>query len=207
MNETHTPAVAVIIGSYNRPGRARTFLACLVDQEFTDWEAILTDNSDDPECRRKIEELCKIDPRVRYEWTHDQALTNFPRVSIPSLYDAAEIGVKMTTGKWLWFPNEDTYACPYFLQRMVQFAEENDLEFAYCEFVQGRPDMPYFGFFTRAEACQIDKTCYMIRRDWFPESWPGKIEMYGVADGLLVNDLVAKGIRHGKFNQMMVVHN
>jgi hypothetical protein len=47
----------------------------------------------------------------------------------------------------------------------------------------------------------------MIRRDWFPESWPGKIEMYGVADGLLVNDLVAKGIRHGKFNQMMVVHN
>lgn len=201
------PAVSAIVGSYNRPGRMRTFLACLVDQVFTDWEAVVTDNSDDADCRRKIEELCAIDPRIRYEWTHDQALTNFPRVSIPSLYDAAEIGVGMTTGRYIWVPNDDTYACPWFLSRMLEFGEPQGLEFIYCDFVQGRPDVPHHYFFSRPEGCIIDKTVYLIKREWFPIPWPGKIELYGVADGVLVNELVAKGIKHGRLAQVLVVHN
>ena len=201
------PLFSVIVGSYNRPGRMRTFLACLVDQTRQEWEAVITDNSDDPECRRKIEELCKIDPRIRYEWTHDRAFTNYPRVGIPSLYDAAEIGVGMTTGNWIWLPNEDTYACPWFLERMFEKADELQLEFIYSDFVQGRPDVPHHFFNSSPVACSIDKTCYMIKREWFPIPWPGAVEQYGVADGILVNELVAKGIKHGKLNQCLVVHN
>jgi hypothetical protein len=203
----NTPQLAFVVGSFNRPGRMRTCLASLIDQTFTDIEIVVTDNSDDPECRRKIEELCKVDERIRYEWTHDRALTNFPRVSIPSLYDAAEIGVKMTTAPWLAFPNCDSYACPWFAERMLIHAEFHNLEFCYCDFVQGRPDVPHHFFDSYPEACRIDKTNFIMKREWFPEEWPGKVEMYGVADGLLVNYLVAKGIRHGKNAQVMVVHN
>ena len=201
------PMLSWIIGSFNRPNSMRTCLSSIIDQTCTDWEAIVTDNSDDPMCRAKIELLCRMDPRIRYEWTHDNALTNFPRVGIPSLYDAAEIGIKMTTATWLVFPNCDSYYTPHFADRMLSFAKEKNLDMVFCDFVQGRPDMPYFYFFTRAEACQIDKTCYMIKREWFPEQWPGKIEQYGVADGLLVNELVNKGIKNERFPQTLVVHN
>ena len=199
------PTVSVVIGSFNRPGRARTFLACLVDQSFEDWEAVLTDNSDDPVCAAKIEEMCKIDPRIRYEWTKERAFD--PLLGISSLYDAAEIGIAMTTGKWIWAPNEDDYACPWFLERMLQTANDSNLDFVYCTFVQGRHDVPHHFFDTYHEACRIDKMTYMIKREWFPIPWPGKQTGYGVADGLLVNELIAKGIRHGKINQCLCVHN
>jgi glycosyltransferase involved in cell wall biosynthesis len=200
--------VSWIIGSFNRPNRMRTCLASIVDQDFSgEWEAVVTDNSDDPECRRKIEELCQIDPRIRYEWTHDRALTNFPRVGIPSLYDAAEIGVGMTTGEWLAWPNCDSYYCPHFLERMLAKADADNLEFVYCNCILGRQDRPYHALDSQPWGCAIDKTSYMIRREWFPEQWPGKVELYGVADGVLVNELVAKGIRHGKVNEIFVVHN
>ncbi len=201
------PVVSVVVGSFNRPGRMRTFLACLVDQEFVDWEAVVTDNSTDNDCRNEIEALCKIDPRIRYSWTHDRALTNFPRVGIPSLYDAAEIGIGMTTGRWIWTPNDDTYACPWFLKRMVGYAEGNSLEFVYCDFVQGRQDMHHHFFSSSPAGGLIDKTNFLVKREWFPEEWPGKIDIYGMADGVLVNTLVGNGIRHGKLPELLIVHN
>ena len=199
------PRVSAVVGAFNRPGRLRTFLACLVDQTFTDWEAVVVDNSDQPEALAASREMCKIDPRIRYEEMGDRAFS--PLHGIRSLYDASEIGIAMTTGEWIWVPNDDTYACPWFLQRMMETVDATQAEFVFCDFVQGRPDVPHHGFVTTAEACQIDKTCYIIRRDKFPIPWPGKIEQYGVADGILVNELVAKGIKLAKLQQMLIVHN
>jgi hypothetical protein len=186
----------------------RTCLSSIIDQSnFEEWEAVVTDNSDDPMCRAKIELLCRMDPRIRYEWTHDRSFVNFPRVSIPSLYDAAEIGVKMTTGEQLVFPNCDSYYCKVFAERMLQSVDIFGADLNYCDFVQGRHDQPYSYFYTRPEACSLDKTCYMIKREWFPEEWPGKVEQYGVSDGILINELVAKGINHRRVEQVFVVHN
>ena len=199
--------VSFVIGSFNRPGRMRTCLASIADQSVTDWEAIVTDNSDDPECRRKIEELCLIDSRIRYEWTHDRSLTHFPRVDRPSLYDAAEIGVSMTTGEWICFPNCDSYYPSVFLERMLKKADSDDLQFVYCNVVLGTPTGTYYALDCQPWACAIDKTNFLVKREWFPSEWPGKVEVYGMADGVLVNELVAKGIRHGKVNEILVVHN
>lgn len=201
------PRISFIIGSFNRPNSMRTCLSSIINQTFEDWEAIVTDNSDDPMCRAKIELLCRMDHRIRYEWTHDRTFINHPRVGIPSLYDAAEIGVRMTTGEQIVFPNCDSIYCPVFAERMLQSVDQFGSELTYCDFVQGRHDMSYSYFFSRPEACSIDKTCYMIKREWFPEEWPGKVEQYGVADGILINELVAKGIRHRRVEQVFVIHN
>jgi len=195
-----------IIGSFNRPGRMRTCLASIVDQEpYGDWEAIVTDNSDNAECRAQIEELCKLDPRIRYEYTGERAFDS--RIGIRSLYTANEIGVEMSCGEWLVFPNCDSYYAPWFAQRMLEKADSEKLEFVYCNFVHGRPDIMHYPFDAQPWGCAIDKTCFMLRREWFipfPEQFTGN---YGVADGVLVNALVAKGIRHGKLPQLLVVHN
>ena len=41
------PMLSWIIGSFNRPNSMRTCLSSIIDQTFTDWEAIVTDNSED----------------------------------------------------------------------------------------------------------------------------------------------------------------
>ena len=204
---SNSPVLAFVVGSYNRPSRMRTCLASLIDQSMPEIEIVVTDNSDDLDCRKKIEELCKVDPRIRYEWTHDRSLTNFPDVSIPSLYDAAEIGIKMTTASWLNFPNCDSYFVPWFVERMLKSAEENNAEFVYCDFVQGRPDMRHHFFDSYPCGGRIDKTNFIMKREWFPDEWPGKIHVYGMADGVLVNELVAKGIKICKLPELLVVHN
>ena len=64
---SNSPVLAFVVGSYNRPSRMRTCLASLIDQSMPEIEIVVTDNSDDLDCRKKIEELCKVDPRIKYE--------------------------------------------------------------------------------------------------------------------------------------------
>ncbi len=118
-----------------------------------------------------------------------------------------EIGVGMTTGEWLCYPNDDSYYCPWFAERLLAHAEANNLEFVYSDIVIGRPDIAHYPLSCQPWACAVDKTCYMFKREWFqpfPDQFTGQ---YGVADGLLVNALVARGIRHGKLPQLLVFHN
>jgi hypothetical protein len=113
----------------------------------------------------------------------------------------------MTTGTWLSFLNDDSYVVPWFLERMLAEADKLGLEFVYCDFIKGRHDIMHYPLSTAPVSCSIDKTCFMFKREWMPESWPGKITRYGIADGDLVEYLVLKGIRYGKVPQYLVTHN
>ena len=194
-----------VIGSFNRPGRMRTCLASIVDQTIWDWEAVIVDNSTDMVAAEKIQELSRLDSRIRYEHVGERAFD--PRIGIRSLYTASEIGASMTTGDWLTFPNDDSYYAPWFAERLLQKAEQDNLDFVYCDFINGRHDIMHYPLCTHPVSCSIDKTCFMFKREWMPAEWPGKIDRYGIADGDLVVYLVNKGIRHGKVPQCLVVHN
>ena len=128
-------------------------------------------------------------------------------LGIRSLYTAAEIGVSMTTGEYLNFPNDDDYFAPWFGERMMAKLHQDNLEFVYCDVVIGRPDVAHYALNTAPVGCGIDKCCFIFKREWMPQEWPGKRTSYGVADGDLVNYLVNKGIRHGKLPQLLAVHN
>ena len=199
------PRVSALVGAFNRPGRLRTFLACLADQTCDSWECIVTDNSDDPAAAKQQENLCKIDSRVRYEYTGERAWD--VGLGIRSLYTAAEIGIAMTVGEYLWLPNDDDYFAPWFLERLLAKADEDNLEFVYCDIVIGRHDIAHYALNCAPVGCGIDKCCFIFKRSWMPAEWPGKRTSYGVADGDLVNYLVAKGIRHGKVPQLLAYHN
>ncbi len=199
------PRVSAICGAFNRPGRLRTFLACLVDQTCDSWECVVTDNSTDPEACRLQEELCKIDSRIRYEHTGERAWDE--GLGIRSLYTAAEIGISMTTGDFLWMPNDDDYFAPWFLERLLAKADQDQLDFVYSDIVIGRHDIAHYPLNCVPVGCSIDKCCFIFKREWMPSEWPQKRVSYGVADGDLVNHLVSKGIRHGKVPQLLAYHN
>jgi len=201
------PELAWIIGSFNRPGRLRTCLCSIADQTFTDWEAVVVDNSDNEEAIEKNRAFVAYlaDPRIRYEHVGERAFE--PLIGIRSLYTATDLGVPMTTAPWLVFPNCDSYYAPWFAERLLAKAKQDDLEFVYCDFVHGRPDIMHYAFNAQPRGCAIDKCCFMLKREWYM-GWPEQLTgNYGVADGCLVNALVAKGIRHGKLSQILNVHN
>ena len=198
------PKLSFVIGAFNRPGRLRTCLASIADQTFTDWEGIVCDNSTD-ETAIALQHVYCDQIGFRYEHTGERAYD--PRIGIRSLYTATEIGVGMTTGTWICAPNDDSYYAPWFAERLLQAAETNAWQFVYCDLVHGRPDIAHYALNCQPHACAIDKTNSLVLREWW-QPYPNQFDgQYGVADGLLVNELVARGIRHGKVPQLLVVHN
>jgi len=56
---------------------------------------------------------------------------------------------------------------------------------------------------------KIDKTGFMVRRGWF-NGFPGKKMLDpgpAPCDGMLIDGLVGRGIKHGKVKEILMVHN
>lgn len=200
-----TMGVAFIVGSFNRPDRLRTCLASLADQTYRDIEVIVVDNSDVRReahaVRRRVEAL--HDSRFRYEYVGDRTFNK--ELNMRSLYEATEIGVSLTSKPWLCLPNCDSYYTPWFAERMLREATAQSLEMVYCDLIAGSAN-GHWPMQVSPMRCCCDKTCFLVRREWFKGFTHGP-QAYPMADGILLEDLVARGIRHGRLGQTLVVHN
>lgn len=201
--------VTLVVSAYERPDALRVCLSSLVVQTFTHWRALVVDNT----ARKRMAYANKRvtdaigDPRVAYSNVHESTfLGGLNKMGHAySLYKATEIGVAATDGEWLGFPNDDSYMCPWYLERMLQATTANSWELVYCDVVMGGP-REHHPMQTRPQRCCIDKTCFLLRREWF-KGFDHTEEAYPQADGLLLEDLVARGIRHGRVGQCLVTHN
>lgn len=201
--------ISFIVVAFENTNSLRTCLSSLVDQTIdpSQVEIIVCDNSIDMGPALRNKELCLMDPRIQYLWTEPNTKVERPGIRHRRcLYTATEIGAEKSDGDWLCFPNADSYYARSFVERMFAKAAQDYLEFVYCDIVLGRHDRPYHPRSCTPASCNIDKTNFLIRRDWFP-GFTKKWENYELADGLMVDDVVAKGIRHGKVDECLVTHN
>lgn len=196
--------ISFIVVACHRPDSLRTCLSSLVEQSFTDFEIVVVDNSTSAAVIEENIKHCTMDGRIRYVNTASKVPANGNHAKC--LYTATEIGVGESSGEWLCFPNDDSYYTPAFAERLMVHAAGEGLEFVYSDIVLGRHDRVYHGLSCAPHNCAIDKTCFIVKREWF-NGFPHKETMYDLADGLLVDELVARGIKHGKVGQCLVVHN
>jgi hypothetical protein len=148
-----------------------------------------------------------MDDRIHYVNVSDRTVIDKPGIRHKyCLYTATEIGAEMAAGEWICFPNQDSYYAPVFAQRMLALAAEEYVEFIHCDIVLGGPGHGYFTLHTAPRNCAIDKTCFMLRREWF-QGFPDKHSNYELADGFFVESLVNRGIKHRRLEQVLVVHN
>ena len=196
--------ISFIVVSFGNPKRLRTCLSSLIDQDYPDIEVIVADNTIDIETANANKELCLMDSRIRYEWTSDRTIITGPHTRC--LYTATEIGVGLAKGEWIALPNQDSAYPSVFADRMINHAENHGLELCYADFLLGGPTMDYRLISTQPKNCMIDKTCFIMKRLWF-EGFPDKTTNYSCADGLMIEYLVAIGIRHGALRQCLVTHN
>lgn len=189
-----TPEITYIVSAEQRPVALALMLGSLVLQTHEEWEAIVTDIAFNPVIANKHELVCSIDTRIRYL-----------RSGAENLYGAAEEGVAAATGEWLCFPSDDGYYCPWFGERMLKAARDNDWDMVYCDIVMGGAQC-HRVLGAKPSRCNIDKTNFMVRRDWF-DAFDSKLTDYQQSDGIFVEKLVGRGIRHGRLAEVLCVHN
>jgi len=167
-------------------------------QSFHDWEGIVVDNG------RRIQGWS--DDKFKYRNTRlDTQISG--AIHTHSMYMATELGVAATTAEWLCFPNDDSYYVPWFAERMLMAAEQNDCDLVYCDMVHGTPEGGHHWLKAQPQQCSIDKTNFILKRSWF-EGFPDTSgDNYHIGDWLLIESLLKRGIRHGRVPQILCVHN
>lgn len=178
-------------------------LHCLAAQTLEDFEVIVTDNSDPEVQRRNHRSIAHLE---------DARFCHFDTSHLPvnDCYWAAEwAALHECAGNFLCFPSDDSYYVPCFAEVVLGAAERNNWDLVYCNMVYDARfnGQCYTPVNVQPMVNSIDKTGFIVRRSWF-EGFPGKVSSGPCkADGLLIESLLSRGIRHGKVSDVLMVHN
>lgn len=135
-------------------------------------------------------------------------------------YSSADMIVSkgIVKGEWLCFPSDDSIYFACFSDLMLRAARQNNWDLVYCDCVYD-PLLRLTDAYTQASGTRdrygildvkprlghIDKTGFLVKKKWF-DGFPGKRRGPSAADGLFIEELVNRGIRHGKANGVLLVH-
>jgi len=163
-------------------------------------EILVTDNSIDEEMRGHNDDACGLDSRIFYM-----------RCGGTSCYRSGNIAARFAKGEYLCFPSDDGYYVPGFAALMLEAAEKNSWDLVYCDLLDDPRQFGRYGVRDVKPALgHIDKTCYIVKRSVFLGMGGFPLEEKSndwAADWWLVEELIKCGVRHGKLNQLLVVHN
>jgi glycosyltransferase involved in cell wall biosynthesis len=95
-----TPAVSIVLPTYNRLPLLRKTIASVVEQTFGDWELIVADDGSTDDTRDYLEAI--DDPRVRPLWMEHRG----------DLTSARSAGLKHARSKWVAFIDSDDLWLP-----------------------------------------------------------------------------------------------
>jgi glycosyltransferase involved in cell wall biosynthesis len=180
------PLVSVIVTTYNRPHKLKTFIESMIAQEFQDWEVIIGDESVDG----YGVVFTNYDPRVHWV-KREQPINDWGQTSKET------IALTLAEGEWFCFPNDDAEYHPQFLSQLLSAAERDGAGMAYCNC--SLPNHPFLD--TKPLECWIDVGGFIVRKDCLPP-WADK---GGRGDGKLVEAMVANGGVMSKVSEVLYV--
>ena len=199
------PAVTYVVSAFDRPRALRCVLASLQLQTDENFEVIVADNGRGIDNLNTVEQF---DDDPRFIW-HDTRNNSIP--SWDCYWSAEKAVERYAKGEWLVFPSDDSYYVPVFQEAMLSHARANDLQLVYCDMLYDRRFMGRYSVMpARPSVGGIDKTSFMVRRDvWigFPSKPQGPVPTSSCADGEMIETLVKRGVRHGRVEEVLVVHN
>lgn len=203
-----TPKVTYVVSAYNRPLFLRCALASIQVQSSADWEVYVADNGSESNQLLHQEIIAQFgDPRIVHVNTAQYAYLS---PGFDCYHSAEWIVANMPCGEWLCFPSDDSYFVPIFQKTMIDKATENGWDLVYSDMLYDRRGHgKYHHKVAAARCCEIDKTCFMLRRDkWigFPTK-PTDQPRASNCDGEMIEELVRRGISHGRVDEPMCVHN
>ena len=117
------PKISVIIPMYNTPKQYfEELVDRMIEQTYSNWELCLADGS--PEKNKEIEEICKKDARIHYQFLAENR-------GISGNTNAA---LKMATGDYISLLDHDDLLAPFALYEVVKTINRHaEVEFIYSD--------------------------------------------------------------------------
>ena len=202
------PRVTYIVSAFDRPNCLPCVLWSLKVQTDPDFEVIVADNALTPGLQ--ILHTYLVNSLQDSRFRHVNTAQHKSSPAWDCYWSAEWIVEHEAKGEWICLPSDDSYYVPIFQEAMLAKARTHSLKLVYCEMLYDRRiGGIYSPLDVQPVPCRIDKTGFMLRRDvWigFPNK-PTEGPASSICDGLMIHDLVTRGVRHAKVEEILCVHN
>ncbi len=112
--------ISVIIPIYNVEEYIEECINSVINQTFKDIEIICINDGSPDNSEKIVKKLAKKDKRIKYISKNNEGLSA-----------TRNLGVKESTGEYIYFLDSDDYIQPDTLEKCYNYAEENNLEVVY----------------------------------------------------------------------------
>ena len=117
------PKVSIIVPVYKAEQYLHRCIDSILSQSFTDWELILVDDGSPDSSGAICDEYVHKDARIHVIHKENGGVSS-----------ARNVALGRITSKWLTFVDSDDCLYPRALQRLVEVAEQNNLDLIQCHF-------------------------------------------------------------------------
>lgn len=117
------PEISVIVPVYRVEGFIEECVTSVLKQTFLDFELILVDDGSPDRCPQLCEEMAEKDDRIHVIHKENGGLSS-----------ARNAGMKIASGKYLFFLDSDDYLHPKTLETLYGIAKRESCDIVSCEF-------------------------------------------------------------------------
>lgn len=142
------PKVSIIIPTYNYAHLIGQTLTCLIDQKFTDWEAIIVDDGSEDQTEKIVEEYVKKDLRF-----------TFFRQQNKGVSAARNNAIRLSRGKYIQFLDADDLISPKKISLQYEELENNnaDISLAKTKYFESENPKVLFADLDKSEIERSEK--------------------------------------------------
>lgn len=203
---SNVPSVTYIVSALSRPRSLRCVLASLQVQTDASFDVIVADNTSDDEIASAHQRVTGELEDERFRYIRTAAYADDPRWncywSADWLVEHGEVH-----GEYICLPSDDSYYVPIFQEAMLAKGRGEGLGLVYCEMLYDRRGAGVYRLLNTYPCYgRIDKTGFLVRRDqWI--GFVGKRDRPDDSDGVMIDELVKRGVKHGKVEEPLAIHN
>jgi spore maturation protein CgeD len=125
-----SPKASVIITSYNKPTLLNRAIISVLDQTFQDYELIIADDNSNNLYVMEVINKFLNNEKVKF---FNSFVKQEDRLKTARYATQINTAVKnYSTGKYIFYLADDDYYYPLMLEKMVSYAENNNVDVCFC---------------------------------------------------------------------------
>ena len=176
IKDKRSPKVSVIIPCYNQAAFLKETVKSVINQSYTNWECIIVNDGSTDNSQEVINELCKIDSRIKCHIQQNKGLSA-----------SRNVGMNISCGEYLQFLDADDIILPTKFEKQLEQFEINpnlDISISRFRYFIGAQDNQYDNSFNLHEydfsmnsflykwgvEYSIAHSCCLIKSDFIKEN-------------------------------------
>ncbi len=196
--------LAIYVVAYRRHAQITCLIHSLQAQTERSFHLVIMHDGPDPEMLRLLSKISS-ETTLSFEF-------RFSRIRHDDYgHSLRAEAIRDCDADYILLTNDDNYYVPKFVELMLGAARSRDLDLVLCDMVHsherpgGRPVSSYAAFPTHPSPGNSDIGCFIVRADRARRV--GFRDKRAIGDATYIADLMALGLRWGKIEKILFVHN